>query len=211
MYDFSMSLLGTDIRVVAGLLSALLSAYAFFPYIRDTWSGRTQPQRASWLIWSVLGSIAFASLVHEGASTSLWFAGVQVGGTIMVFLLSIRTGAGQYLKRTDYLVLVAAALGLVLWYVTDTAAYALAITISISLLGGVCTVVQAYRNPDCETMSSWALFFASACFALVSVQGIDLLLLAYPLYLFTLYGAVVGAMYLGEIRRAPRAGAYPHA
>lgn len=30
-----------------GLISALLSTFAFLPYIRDTYLRRTQPQRAS--------------------------------------------------------------------------------------------------------------------------------------------------------------------
>ncbi len=72
-----------------GIFSGVLSTYAYIPYILDTLAKRTNPQRASWLIWSVLGSIAFFSQLFEGASSSLWFAGVQVTGTISVFLLSI--------------------------------------------------------------------------------------------------------------------------
>ena len=47
--------------LVMGLAAALLSTCAYIPYIRDTLRGNTQPQRASWLIWSVLGSVAYES------------------------------------------------------------------------------------------------------------------------------------------------------
>ena len=53
-------------------------------------------------------------------------------------------GVGRFLNRTDYLILAAAGVGLLLWYFTENAAYALAITISISLLGGSVTVTKAY-------------------------------------------------------------------
>ena len=181
-----------------GIASGVLSSFAFIPYIIDTIRRLTQPQRASWLIWSVLGSIAFVSQVYEGATDSLWFAGVQVSGTLLVFVLSVWVGIGSYLSKTDYLILLIALMGLVLWYFTDTAAYMLAITISISLLGGVPTVIKAHRNPDSETLITWvASLIASVC-ALLSVGKIDLIILAYPLYLFTLYLAFVTAILAGR-------------
>lgn len=200
MFAFSGS--SFDVLVLLGILSGVLSTFAYLPYVIDTISRRTRPQRASWLIWSVLGSIAFFSQLHEGASASLWFAGVQVSGTIIVFVLSIGLGTGGFLNRNDCLVLLGALAGLVLWYFTETAVYALAITISISLLGGSITVLKAFRDPDTETMSTWFLsFIASAC-AIFSVGTLDWVILAYPLYLFTLNGAIVVAMLLGRLRNA---------
>lgn len=66
-----------QVTSIFALLALLLSLLAFFSYIRDTIACRTQPQRASWLIWSVLSSIAFFTQVAEGATTSLWFIGAQ--------------------------------------------------------------------------------------------------------------------------------------
>jgi hypothetical protein len=194
-----------------GLASALLSTLAYLPYIIDTVRGRTRPQRASWLIWSVLGSIAFFSQLYEGAAASLWFAGVQVSGTITVFLLSIFVGAGVFLKRKDYIVLLLACVGLVLWYFTENAAYALAITITISLLGGVVTIEKAYRDPQSETIATWALSFVASLCAIVAVGKLDWVLLAYPVYLFALNGAILGAMLLGRARRVALAPVSVHA
>lgn len=188
--------------IALGILSGVLSSFAYIPYIRDTLARRTQPQRASWLIWSTLGSIAFFSQIYEGAGSSLWFAGVQVGGTIIVFLLSIHRGTGGFLKRSDCLVLACAAIGLILWYFTENAGYALAITTSISLLGGSMTVVKAYRDPQSETMQTWVMSLIASTFAIISVGNVDWVLLAYPLYLFTLNGAIVMAIALGQERDA---------
>ena len=192
----------TNTLLFFGIASGILSTFAFIPYIIDTVTGRTQPQRASWLIWSVLGSIAFMSQIFEGATSSLWFAGVQVSGTIIVFALSIKGGKGSFLSKTDYAILLAATVGLVLWYFTETAAYALAITISISLLGGAATVVKAYRDPDSETLITWVISLIASVCAILSVGKFDLIILAYPLYLFTLYIAFVIAIVLGRLRKS---------
>lgn len=192
-----------------GVASGVLSTFAFIPYIVDTVAGRTSPHRASWLIWSVLGSIAFFSQVFEGASSSLWFAGVQVTCSILVFVISIRSGTGDYLSRSDYHILFAASVGLVLWYFTDNAAFALAITISISLLGGLATAVKAYKDPESETLFTWVVsLIASGC-AVISVGKFDAVLLAYPLYLFTLYSAFVAAILLGRLRAEQLPGQLP--
>jgi hypothetical protein len=183
-----------------GLASAALSTVGYLPYLRDIITGRTHPQRACWLIWSVLGSVALASQIQEGAMASLGFAVVQVGGTILVFAMSIICGVGRFLRPGDMAVLALAALGLLLWYVTSNPAYALGITITISLLGGALTVAKAYNDPRSETVSTWAVFWVASALAVVSVGAWEPVLLAYPLYLLTLYSAILGAIALGRLR-----------
>lgn len=184
-----------------GILSATLSLLAYLPYVIDTLRGSTQPQRASWFIWSVLGSVALASQVSSGASTSLWFVAVQVGGTVLIFVLSLWRGTGGLMRKCDCKVMAAALLGLGLWYLTDTPAYALAISITVSLLGGSVTVAKAYADPDSETAGFWAWSAVSAVFAILSVGAWDPLMLAYPAYILGLNIAILAAMALGRRER----------
>ena len=115
-----------------------------------------------------------------------------------VFLLSLSRGAGAYLTRPDERILWIAAMSLVVWYFTETAAYALALVITISLLGGTLTIAKAYRSPETETMGMWAISLVASTFALLTVPSMDPVLLAYPMYLFVLYAAITGAMVLGR-------------
>ena len=200
MFPLLELLASVEMQLIFGIASGVLSVFAFLPYILDTIARRTEPQRASWLIWAVLGSIAFMSQVFEGATSSLWFAGVQVASTIIILVLSIWVGTGKFLGKSDYMILVAASIGLLLWYFTDNAAYALAITISISLLGGMATIVKAYRDPESETLITWVVSLVASVCAILSVGVVDPTLLAYPLYLFTLYLGFIVAIVLGRAR-----------
>ena len=184
-----------------GYASAVLSVIAFAPYIYNTLRGRTVPQRASWLVWSVLSAIAFWAQLHEGASASLWFTGVQVVGATTVFLLSVFCGKGLYFRPFEYFGLCAAAVGLGLWYYCDTAAYALAITIGISLIGGLFTIHKAYLWPASETLGTWLLGTVAATFGALSVAAMDPLLLAYPVYLVVLRVAISLACLGGQLRQ----------
>jgi hypothetical protein len=185
-----------------GLASAMLSIYALVPYIRDTIARRTQPQRASWLIWSVLGCIALVSQIVEGATSSLWFSLFQVGGTITVFLITFQRGSGPLFREGDTKVLGAAAVGLILWSLTDNSVYALGTTIGISMIGGWVTVKKAYLFPETETMSTWGWSLLASALAMLSVGALNWVLLAYPLYLFVLYSAIATAILLGRARNA---------
>ncbi len=183
-----------------GMVAAALSVIAYLPYMIATLKGHTRPHRACWFIWSVLASIAFFSQLYEGANTSLGFAGAQALCTTMVFLLSLVRGQGTVLARQDWWVLAVAALGVVVWYMTKNAAYALGVTIAISLLGGALTVQKTFYFPHSETMSTWVMSFVAACFALASVGQADWVLLAYPAYLFVLNGAILLAWWRGRQR-----------
>jgi len=184
-----------------GIVSAVLAAIAFVPYVADTIVGRTRPQRSSWMIWTVLSVVSFFSQAYEGATDSLMFAGVMTAGSLTIFLLSIRRGVGGFAHRQDAWLLAAAALGLVLWYTTETAVYALALAISISLLGGVMTVTKTYRDPYSETMPKWLLSLLAAVLAAFSVGEVNYVLLAYPVYLVVLNIAIIAATLAGRERR----------
>ena len=184
---------------ICGIVAGVLSIFAYLPYIIEALKGQTQPQRSTWFIWSVLSSMSFFAQVMEGATDSLWFSGVQASGTILVAVLSIRFGTGNFLNRADSFILMGAASGLCLWYLTDDAVYALAISIGISALGSLLTIAKAYRDPDSESILSWLVSFTSTIFAIISVGKLDPVILAYPMYLFVLYGSIIAAISLGKM------------
>lgn len=184
-------------------LSVALSVIAFLPYIRDTFRGVTQPDRASWLIWSVLSVITFVSLAFQGAGHALWFVGVQSGMTVFIFAQSIWLGSGSYLGRRNLVIFAVAGFGLLLWYVLETSIYTLVIVIGISAVGALPTLRKAARAPRSETMSTWVISAAASLCGVVSVGSFTSIELLYPGYLSMLYIGIVWAMLVGQ-RRLPR-------
>lgn len=206
----------SDQTTAFGTLAAVLSILAYLPYMVETVRGNTRPHRACWFIWSVLATISFFSQVYEGATASLGFAAAQAGCTSFVLILSFFKGHGALATRADFRALCVAAIGLVLWYLTESAVYALLISIAISLLGGSLTVIKTYHAPQTETMATWVLSLVASCFALATVGEWNWLLLAYPLYLFTLNGAIIVAWILGRWQKRssiprPIIGTHPSA
>lgn len=180
-----------------GLLAGILSALCYVPYIRGILKKEVKPERASWLIWSVLTAIGFFSNLAIGATYSLWLPGVQGIGVIIVFCLSIKNGYGGLLTR-DILTLIASAFTLVAWYFTKDATIAVYLTTLIDAMGGYLTVIKSYEEPETETPITWALSGAAGFFAMLSVGKLDPSLLVYPFYIFLINSAVVVAIFLGK-------------
>ena len=193
----------------AGLAAAFLSIYAFLPYIRDILAGRTRPERSSWLIWSLLSTVTLLSQAYEGATTSLWFAAMQTGGTILICALTFWKGDRRKFETEDSQVLTATAVGVWLWAEMETAAYAMMVTVSMSFMGGMMTMRKAFYDPDSETMATWGAFFVASALALVAVGKVDWVLMAYPLYVMALSAAIMLSMILGRLRKVEPAAPAP--
>lgn len=179
------------------MTSGLLAVVAVIPYIRDILRKTTKPERASWLIWTVLGGIAFFSQLAKGATNSLWMTGLSTLCVLAVFLLSLKHGEGGLVKR-DIVALIFAFIGLVLWYFTKDALIALIIVILVDLSGSVLTIIKSYSEPESETLSTWVLASVSGFFGALSVGSFNWVLLMYPFYILIANSAVTIAIILGK-------------
>lgn len=185
---------------ILGLLGGLFALGSVVTYIRDTLLLKVKPQRTTFFIWSVLGSIAFFSQLAKGASNSLWLPGLEAFGAIAIFLLSIKYGVGGFSKR-DYIALLIAAFGIIAWYFTKEAAIALYLVILVDSAGLYLTLHKAYVTPDSETNFPWILSGFGGLLSLFSVGSINIILLSYPFYIMIANTAVVAAIQMGLRRK----------
>lgn len=182
-----------------GIIAGIISLTAFPPYIYDMIKGTTKPERASWLIWTVLSLIAFTSQIAEGARWSLVLIGVQTFGITLTFLLSLKFGYGG-LKKRDIISLFVAALGLLLWGITNQPITALILVIIVDIAGAWLTVYKAYENPDSETEITWWLDSIASLLGMIAVGALIPKLLIYPGYLFLANFSIVIAIRASRLK-----------
>ena len=182
---------------IFGYISAILSILMIVPYIRDILLLKTKPERASWFIWTVLGFISFFSQMAKGATNSLWLTGGQTLAVLIIVLLSIKYGVGGFTKR-DTRALIAAVIGLVLWYLTKEAAWALFIVIAVDTIGTALTAIKSYEDPGSETLSTWAISGTSGIFGALAVGSLNPILLVYPFYIIIANYTIVATILLGR-------------
>jgi hypothetical protein len=187
-----------------GILAGILPLIAAIPYISDILKGKTRPHRGSFLIWSVLGAIAFGSQAATGASWSLTLPAADTLATLIIFGLSIKYGMGG-LNRRDVSALMVAGIGLVAWYYTHQPLVALLITIGIDAIGTLLTLLKTYAEPHTETFSSWFLAALSGLAAALAVEEASFVFLVYPLYILLANGTVSAVVWFrGRALNQPR-------
>jgi hypothetical protein len=195
-------MIGLELVVVLGLAAGLIGVLDTIPYVRDTLRGSTRPHRGTWLIWGVLAVVVSLSQYADGASWSLVMAAVQAVLTSLVFVLSIRRGEGG-LSRADITMIAIAGAGVLGWIAADEPLVATVCVVVADLIGAGLMVPKTYRDPDSETLVTFAFASLGGALAAGAVGAIDVSLLLYPVYYCVINGAI--ALLIWE-RRVTRAG-----
>jgi hypothetical protein len=201
-------MIGIEAVVVLGLAAGLIGVLDTIPYVRDTLRGSTRPHRGTWLIWGVLAVVVSLSQYADGASWSLVMAGVQAVLTSLVFVLSIRRGEGG-VSRADIAMIAIAGAGVIGWIAADEPLVATVCVVAADLIGAGLMVPKTYRDPDSETLVTFAFASLGGALAAGAVGAIDVSLLLYPVYYCVINGAI--ALLIWERRVTRAAAAAPRA
>lgn len=168
-----------------GLLAGVVCLLGFVPYIYDTIRGRTRPDKATWIIWTVLGVIIAASYYSSGARDSFWVTAAYPAGMLIVVALSFKYGKEGW-SALDKACLLGAGAGLALWAATRDPALALYLTTSVDAIGGIPTIKKAYDEPQSESAWGWGLFLIANTLNLLAISEWTLAMAFYPVYVFIL-------------------------
>ncbi len=159
----------------------MLGVLGLVPYVRDIFHHKTEPERAMWWIYAFLFAVLFAAQLNAGAKWLLLVTGEYVVSAVIIAVLSLRYGYGKFHKR-DMISLVIAALGIVLWLITNNPLIAIVIVILVDAAGFWLTLLKTWHAPHSETLISWQLSFAGALLSIFTVNTWRLDLVIYPLY-----------------------------
>jgi len=168
-----------------GLLAGIIGFLAFVPYILDTLNRKTKPNKATWIIWAVLGIIIAASYWSAGARDTAWTPIGYAIGILAVTALSFKYGEGGWTKL-DKACLLGAGAGLVVWAITSEPIFALYLTTIIDAIGGIPTIRKTYLRPETESRAAWAMFLVANSLNLLAINEWTLTIAMYPVYVLIL-------------------------
>jgi hypothetical protein len=178
-----------DIAPVLGVLAVLVGIADTIPYLRDTVRGATRPHRGTWLIWSVLAIVVCLSQHADGARWSLLMVAAQALLTSVVFLLAIRRGEGG-VSVSDQLMIAIAGGGVIGWMIADEPIFATACVVVADLIAAALMVPKTCRDPDSETLATFAFASLGGLLAAGAVGTLEVSLLIYPVYFGLVNGAI---------------------
>jgi len=180
-----------------GIIAGVLAISGYIPYIYSILKGRTQPNRATWFIWTVIGGLLAFSYLAEGDQNSIWLPMGYFLGPLITAILSLKYGYATW-TRLDTICITAALISIIPWVLSDNAMATLLINVGIDVAGAIPTIVKTYREPETEDLTAWVFFFVANTLQLFAISMWNLAAL-YPIYLFLLATTIVIFILRGKI------------
>lgn len=189
------------------IVAAVVACIGELKYLYETARGTVQPNRVTWFLWSVFPLITFAAQRAQGVNGLSW--ATFVAGAVSVLILAASfLNKKAYWKTApiDYVCMVAAFAGLGLWAITDTPNFAILFSIVADFAAGLPTVLKAYKHPETESWTAYAIAGAGYGLALLSVHLWTFENYAFALYLLVNNFLIAGLALRGiELHRSRKA------
>jgi len=195
----------TNIHQTIGIVAGILAIGGYVPYIISILRGKTRPERATWLIWTIVGGLLAFSFLASGDKNAIWVPMGYFLGPFITALLSIRYGYTVWSKLDTFCV-IAALLSILPWVFSKDATLTLLINVFIDSTGALPTVIKTYREPETEDLTAWIVFFIANTLELFAIQQWNIASV-YPVYLFVLAGTIVFCILLDKIKKSKKSGA----
>ena len=157
------------------IIGTLIGAAGSVAYLIDTVKGKIQPNRVSFLLWSLIPFIAFAAQIDQGVGLEALMTFSTGFLPLTVFIASFANKAAAWkITPFDLICGILSLLGLALWWFTREGNIAILFSILADALAAIPTLVKAYRFPSTEIAWPW----------LATSIGVILTLLTLPVFTF---------------------------
>ena len=187
-----------NIHETIGIIAGILALLGYIPYIISILSGKTRPNKATWVIWSIVGALLSFSFLAEGDKNAIWLPLGYFLGPLIIAVLSLRYGYSVW-SKLDKICIIASIISILPWVVLKDATLTLLINVLIDSTGAVPTIVKSYREPKTEDFSAWLIFFIANTTQLFAISDWNTAAV-YPIYLFLLAGTIVVLLLKDKIR-----------
>ncbi len=177
------------VHFIFGLVAGILSFLAFVLYYISIVRGTTIPNRATWLILTIVGVLVSLSYYSVGAIETMWVPICNVIGTAIAFLLSIKYGESKW-STLDMVCISVSILSVIIWGLTKTAILVLLINIFIDFLGVLPTIKKSYLNPKSESYLPWLVTTISCVLNIFAIQDWRFSIFVYPIYMLVFNGII---------------------
>ena len=186
--------------ITLGIIAGIGYAIAYLDYNRGVFRGHTQPNAATWAIWSAICLLSASSYLF--ATGDYWkciLPGINIVMCIGTFVLSLACGKFRKLDTINWIALLIGLSGGLVWIVFKSASHANLIVQCAITVGFIPTWRSIWATPSCEHPRPWwiwsSAYFLSIFVVILRWNGnsVDLV---YPIANTFLHGSIPIICYL---------------
>lgn len=170
-----------DLKIILGIVAALLALFSSYLYIRDIFRGNTKPHTYTWLIWSIVTTIAFFGQLVSGGGPGSWATGVAAVVTIFTLILSLKGGYGtKDITKFDKICLGLALLAILPWLLAKSVLWSVILATAIDLIAFFPTMRKTWHAPHSESLGSMYADAVKHSLSIYSMSSYSLVNVIFP-------------------------------
>ena len=177
-------------KELLGGATVLLSIAGHVPYIRDIFRGTTQPHLYTWLVWSIVTTIAFWGQYTTGGGPGAWSTGITLVLTYGITALALWYGT-KNVTKLDSVFFVAALVAIVPWLLTDNILFSVILATLIDVVAFGPTIRKTWEEPATETLAMYLLNVVRHGLSIAALSVYSLTTWLYPAALLVMNITVV--------------------
>ncbi len=182
-----------ELKIIFGAIAAALALFSSYLYIRDIFRGNTKPHVYTWIVWSIVTTIAFFGQVVSGGGPGSWATGVAAVVTIFTLLLSLKGGYGtKDITNFDKVCLALAILSILPWLLTKNVLWSVLLATFIDLIAFFPTMRKTWHAPKSESLGSMYTDAVKHALSTFSMGTYSLITLVYPLSVLLTKFVIIG-------------------
>lgn len=174
-------------------LSGVLAIISVLPYLLDVIKGSTKPRVVTWLVWSTLTYISAAAAFSEHQYLTTIYLACSGTATLSIAILGFKYG-NKKITKLDIYCFIGAVIGLLFWWLFNSASTAVIIMVLVDFIGAIPTVVHCWNRPQEETISNYVIGCIGGCCLLLSISNWTI-----TSSVFAIYILIMNMMFASEI------------
>jgi len=183
-----------NITAIAGIVAGILSFAAYIPLVLAIKSKKARPNRATWIIWSMVTILITISYYASGARDTIWVPLIYGICSFIIAILSLKHGEGGW-TPFDRWCLAGAGLSALLWWCFNSPLIALFMNVTIDFIGALPTIRKSYHDPESEDRITWGLFFAGSIANVFAINKWTFVIALYPILQVVIIGIIAGLVF----------------
>lgn len=168
------------------VIGAVIASFGGIYYLYETITGKSKPNRITWLLWGLLPMITFVAQRVQGVEGLSW-ASFAAGFTPLLIVGASFLNKKAYWKTQplDYILMVAAVLGIVLWFITKEPNIAILLVLIADLLASIPTIIKSFKHPETESWIAYAISSLGFGISILAIHVFNFENSAFVIYLFS--------------------------
>ena len=179
-----------QIHFIFGLLGSVFTVLCFIPYIVTILQGKTKPNRATWWVWGLNGSVLCLGNLAAGADYTMLPLVCAVIAQLCISILSIKHGEGGW-NSFDRRCVIASGISFILWRTFDYDLIAIVLPLLIDVIAALPTLKKSYLKPETEDLLTYLLYTLGGLFTVMAIEKWSFTIAITPLYVLFINALIV--------------------